>query len=690
MKNEKSFFSIFKVTPVPMMVLLTDPLFAIAHVNTAYLKAIYRKEKDIIGKSIFETFCESVDKENEGISHLRKSLEKVNSLKIADKIIVYRNESDLYKTGKRDKRYYECENTPVVSKTGEIECILHTCVDVTEKENALLHLRSNEKKLLAVQQIAKIGYWKLDLRTDKLYWSDQVYNILGVNKDRSNLTYELFFQAIHPEDKKMFQRERSAVLHGEKNMDCEFRIVQPNGILKWIHEMGKLEKNEQGEPIVFEGTVQDITGRKLLKLSLEESNMRYHYASKATFDAIYDRDYINDTRYWGEGFIRDFGYDSETLSDDYFWEKHVHPDDYERVVNEINQAKNGTVSNWLNEYRFQKTDGSYAYVLDRSIIIRDKNGKATRMIGAVQDITEKKNLQQLLDKAHRLAKIGSWEIDVENATVYWSDITKEIRETPPGFKPTLREGITHFKEGYSKETIIARVKEAVRNGTPWQEDLQIYTHKGNLKWMRTIGKAEIVDGKCKKIYGSFQDIDESKKAELEILKLYEEKNTILESIGDAFFRVENSWLVTYWNKEAERMLMIPKNKIIGQYLWDVFANSIGSVSYKKYHEAFETTTRVVFEAFYPVLEKWFEISAYPSDNGLSVYFKDITERKLSQIQLNESEKRYSELFRLNPQPIWMFELDTFRFVQVNQAAIDLYGYSEEEFLNMTVLDLRSA
>jgi len=689
--NANSLVSIFKATPLPMLVLLPDdPLYTISEVNAAFLNAVNRKESDILGKSVFDIFPGNPDLKNEEKDYLLQSFRKVIGEKKADKMAVQKCVLEIGESNNPETRYFECENFPLLSDSGEIEHIVFSAKDVTEKEMAVRQLKSDGRKLLAAQNIAKIGYWKVDILKNKCFWSDEVYKIIGLNKEDVKLSFELFMNSIHPDDKEAFLTVRSAAYTGEMEMNIEFRIIQPDGIQKWVHEIGKLVKNENGEPVAFEGTVQDITTAKLLKLSLEESNLRYHYASKATFDAIYDWDFITDKCYWGEGFIRDFGYDSEILSDDYFWEKHVHPDDYERVVNEINQAKNGTVSNWLNEYRFQKTDGSYAYVLDRSIIIRDKNGKATRMIGAVQDITEKKNLQQLLDKAHRLAKIGSWEIDVENATVYWSDITKEIRETPPGFKPTLREGITHFKEGYSKETIIARVKEAVRNGTPWQEDLQIYTHKGNLKWMRTIGKAEIVDGKCKKIYGSFQDIDESKKAELEILKLYEEKNTILESIGDAFFRVENNWLVTYWNKEAERMLMIPKNKIIGQYLWDVFANSIGSVSYKKYHEALETNTRVVFEDFYPVLEKWFEISAYPSDNGLSVYFKDITERKLSQIQLNESEKRYSELFRLNPQPIWMFELDTFRFVQVNQAAIDLYGYSEEEFLNMTVLDLRSA
>jgi PAS domain S-box-containing protein len=77
-------------------------------------------------------------------------------------------------------------------------------------------------------------------------------------------------------------------------------------------------------------------------------------------------------------------------------------------------------------------------------------------------------------------------------------------------------------------------------------------------------------------------------------------------------------------------------------------------------------------------------------NGSSLY-KSILyclERKKRVHELKESEKRYSELFRLNPQPIWIFDLETFKFVQVNHAAVELYGYTEDEFLNMTVFDLR--
>ena len=95
-----------------------------------------------------------------------------------------------------------------------------------------------------------------------------------------------------------------------------------------------------------------------------------------------------------------------------------------------------------------------------------------------------------------------------------------------------------------------------------------------------------------------------------------------------------------------------------------------------------------FEAFYETLKAWYEISAYPSAKGLSVYFKDITQRKISEKELIDSEKRYSDLFQLSPIPKWVFDMDTFKFLAVNKAAVKHYGYSLKEFLKMTIFDIR--
>jgi PAS domain S-box-containing protein len=132
-----------------------------------------------------------------------------------------------------------------------------------------------------------------------------------------------------------------------------------------------------------------------------------------------------------------------------------------------------------------------------------------------------------------------------------------------------------------------------------------------------------------------RDINERKKAELAATAAFEERNTILESIDDAFFAVDMNWTVTYWNRRAEKVLRTPKESILDHNLWDVFSNSVDSESYKQYHQAVATNQAVHFEDYYEALEKWYEISAYPSPSGLSVYFKDITERKISDSRLKE-------------------------------------------------------
>lgn len=178
------------------------------------------------------------------------------------------------------------------------------------------------------------------------------------------------------------------------------------------------------------------------------------------------------------------------------------------------------------------------------------------------------------------------------------------------------------------------------------------------------------------------------KPELRARRSLEEVNEILESIGDGFFALDQNWTVTYWNNMAETVLGKPKEQVWGQNLWEVFPESVGSQSYMKYYQAFTENQSVHFEDFYPPLQKWYEISAYPSPKGLSVYFRDITERKRLNSALEESKKNYISLFESCPLPMWVFDLETLRFLDVNQAAIDHYQYTKEEFLAMSVRDIR--
>lgn len=148
--------------------------------------------------------------------------------------------------------------------------------------------------------------------------------------------------------------------------------------------------------------VRDITREKMDEDNLRISNERYESVAKATSDAIWDFDYAtNKTFIAGTGYKYLFGYPLvNTFSEPEFWESRLHPDDKERVLAEMERAKSDkTTSQSSIEYRFRKADGTYAYLNDRFFIIRDEQGNPLRLLGAKQDITQRKEAEEELKRS---------------------------------------------------------------------------------------------------------------------------------------------------------------------------------------------------------------------------------------------------------------------------------------------------
>lgn len=118
---------------------------------------------------------------------------------------------------------------------------------------------------------------------------------------------------------------------------------------------------------------------------------------------------------------------------------------------------------------------------------------------------------------------------------------------------------------------------------------------------------------------------------------------ILESITDAFFTVDKDWRFTYINQQAEKFLQRTREELLGKILWDEFPDAVSLGFFDQYHQAISEQVSVEFEEFLPSLSKWFNVHAYPTKDGLSVYFQDITERKQVQEELQRQTMR-SQLF----------------------------------------------
>ncbi|MBI2392634.1 MAG: PAS domain-containing protein [Deltaproteobacteria bacterium] len=322
--------------------------------------------------------------------------------------------------------------------------------------------RKVDRALRAALAHARIGTYEVDLRTGHNEWSDLMHEILGVPRERFEGTLEAALRLLVPNDVEAARVEVRRTLEGGRGFSHELRVDRP-GARQWLQGTGTVMRDARGNPVRLVGTVTDITERKAAELTLRrtleeirESDARFRVIGRATSDVVYDWDFATNVVTWNENLAK-FGWEHhETpLS---FWEEAIHPDDRARVTQGLASAVALGEETWTDEYRFRRGDGTWANVLDRGVVLSDDSGKPVRMIGAMMDITERRELQARLLLADRMASVGTLAAgvahEINNPLAYVIaniDIASgEVRRLGlPSLGPTL-DALAQTKEGASR------------------------------------------------------------------------------------------------------------------------------------------------------------------------------------------------------------------------------------------------
>ena len=285
---------------------------------------------------------------------------------------------------------------------------LVTSVDVTTEINTQNALTEINSKLQLAGEIASLGYWTNDLIHSKIEWSEEVYKIFELDPQTFELTLENIKNCFHPEDRVEFGGNLSTAFKYNIPKESERRIITGSGSIKWILERIHLIKDETGRPIKLNGIVFDVTKRKLYEQEISESNERFKIITRTTNEAIIDWDIKNDTTIWGEGFSTIFGYDLSEY-DNYLWSKNIHPEDRERILDDLNKALEDPTQEYFNaNFRFLKANGAITCVQHKGIFIRDVNGKATRALGAMIDLTDTLSRIRKIEQQNNVLKDIAW------------------------------------------------------------------------------------------------------------------------------------------------------------------------------------------------------------------------------------------------------------------------------------------
>jgi PAS domain S-box-containing protein len=161
-------------------------------------------------------------------------------------------------------------------------------------------------------------------------------------------------------------------------------------------------------------------------------------------------------------------------------------------------------------------------------------------------------------------------------------------------------------------------------------------------------------------------------------------NGILESIKDAFFSVDPQWRFTYVNREAGRLLGHKREALLGKTFWETFPDAIDSVFEREAAKAMRDRVATYFEEYYRPLKTWFEVRAFPSEEGLSVYFSNINERKRSEEEVRNAQERFRAAFANASVGMTISSLK-WRYVEVNDAFCAITGYSRHELVGRDLL-----
>jgi len=537
---------------------------------------------------------------------------------------------------------------------------------------------TEEKKLRELNRqangLAKVGSWEYDLIKDDLFWSPEVYHLHDMEPGTFVPNVETAIDFYKEEHKSYVTDEVYKSLTEGVYLDYEAVIISRSKKEKWVRVIGSPEFID-GKCVKFIGYFQDTTEHREAEMRLQSLSdnlpgvvFQYVIYPDGTDKLLHVTD--------GAELIWGFSTKEAMENNQQIWKQIEKGGDLEQHKKSI-EISIETKSLWKNKYRYVMPNneirthlgyGSPTFLADGTIVFNS----------VILDITEEAKNEELLKQTSKIARVGSWEVDLINNAIFWSDITHEIHETSENFKPELSEAINFYRADF-RELVTEAVTACIETGTPFDFEAIIVTHKNNEVWVRSMGRAELVDGKCARIFGSFQDINTRKLAELNQLKLIEEKNKILESIGDAFFAVDNNWVVTYWNQSAESVLGKKKEDIVGENLWNEFADAIDTDFYTKYHYAMKNMETQSFEAIYETTNQWIEVTAYPSADGLSVYFKDITQRKIENAEIAKSEEK--RMLIMNGALDAIITIDTNETITFwNAQAEIIFGWKAEEVM----------
>jgi PAS domain S-box-containing protein len=319
------------------------------------------------------------------------------------------------------------------------------------------------------------------------------------------------------------------------------------------------------------------------------------------------------------------------------------------------------------------------------------------ILSVVRDITERREAERALSESERrlrlaqqAARVGTWEWRLQTGESVWSDMIWELLGLERREGPVHVDNFVAFIHPDDRERVLTKVNEVIASGDEYYDEFRIVRPDGRVFWLSSQGRVfRSANGTPERMVGVNIDVSRRKLAEETALQTEQKDTAILNAIPDLMFLQTRDGVYLDYHAKNAKDLLVPPEEFLGKSMWDVLPADLATKFAGGFERAELSNEPQLVEYRLPMNggECWYEARIVRSGENVLSVVRDITERKQALDELQRSEERFAKAFRANPQPMTLTVLHTGQYLDVNDSFLAVSGYSREELIGHTSLEL---
>ncbi len=340
--------------------------------------------------------------------------------------------------------------------------------DIGDRKAIENQLRKSEAALSEAQRMVHLGSWEVDVATNKISWSDELFHVFGLDPSEPEPNYAEHFNLIHPEDLDRLEQCLDRARREGTPYAIELRILRVDGTTGYLDARGKAKRDNQGQIVKIFGTALDITSRKLAELERQTLSNRLSLALKSGAIGCWDFDIQQNIGLWDERMYELYGISPGTRGSVLpceVWANSIHPDDLQTIETLLQQAILGQAV-YDPEFRVVHPDGSIHHIKAYGMVVHDAEGNPKSMIGVNLDISERKQAEERLQQINERLRLTNAELDraTRLKDEFLANMSHELR-TPLNAILGMSEGLKEHVFGSLTDRQRQAVETIERSGT---------------------------------------------------------------------------------------------------------------------------------------------------------------------------------------------------------------------------------